>query len=206
MVEFLGAQALVGHRVVDREEKAIVRQVDRGADRFQDDAAPIFENLAVGIIRGDRRREDDKGLQRIALIIGPFGIIAVRRKEQIELAEESCLAALVEPEQRLVDEVAVAEQIARQADAGRGPGRVIVDAVDHLGRLVRQEARHRADHIVVDPLALVGGERLADLSIALHRVHEEDAVVEALPEEASRHLVRRRGMRPEPRIEVGISE
>src|SRR3546814_8132135 len=112
----------------------IVREVDRGADRLEHEAVAILEKLAARIIRGDRGREDDERLQRIALIIGPFGIIAVGREEQVELAEEARLAALVEPEQRLVDEVAVAEQIARQADAGGRPGRVIMDAVDHLGR------------------------------------------------------------------------
>src|SRR3546814_4814290 len=107
-------------------------------------------------------------------------------EEQVELAQEAGLAALVEPEQRLVDKVAVAEQIAREADARGGPGRVIVDAVDHLRRAVRQEARHRADHIVVDALAVGGGQRIANLGIALHRVDEKDAVVEALPEDAAR--------------------
>src|SRR3546814_5148792 len=86
------------HRVVDRQEITIVREVDRGADRLEHDAVAILENLAARIIRGDRGREDDERLQRIALIIGAFGIIAVRREEQVELAEEARLAALVEPE------------------------------------------------------------------------------------------------------------
>src|SRR3546814_15589239 len=77
------------HRVVDRQEIAVVRQVDRGADRLQHDAVAICENLAARIVRGDRSREDDERLQRIALIIGAFGIIAVRREEQVELAEEA---------------------------------------------------------------------------------------------------------------------
>src|SRR3546814_9802109 len=61
VIEFLGAQALVGHRVVDRQEITVVGQVDRGADRLQHDAVAIFKDLALGIIRGDRGREDDEG-------------------------------------------------------------------------------------------------------------------------------------------------
>src|SRR3546814_15699553 len=86
------------HRVVDRQEIAVVRQVDRGADRLQHDAVAICENLAARIVRGDRSREDDERLQRIALIIRSFGIIAVRREEQVELAGETRLDALGEPE------------------------------------------------------------------------------------------------------------
>src|SRR3546814_1417451 len=94
----------------------------------------------------------------------------------------------------------------RAADAGGRPGRVIVDAVDDLRRTVRQEARHRADHLVVDALTVGGGQRVANLRIALHRVDEEDAVVEALPEQAARVLVGLCGMRPKSRLKIGISE
>src|SRR3546814_4204440 len=63
VIEFLGAQALVGHRVVDRQEITVVGQVDRGADRLQHDAVAILKDLARGTIRGARGREDDEGLR-----------------------------------------------------------------------------------------------------------------------------------------------
>src|SRR3546814_16668292 len=47
---------------------------------------------------------------------------------------------------------------------------------------------------------------IANLGIALHRVDEEYAVIEALPEEAARVLVGLCGMRPESWIKVGIGE
>src|SRR3546814_5746172 len=84
VIELFGAQSLVGHRVVDRQEMTIVREVDRGADRLAHDAVAILENLAARIIRGDRGREDDERLQRIAFIIGHFGMIAVGREERSE--------------------------------------------------------------------------------------------------------------------------
>src|SRR3546814_8358058 len=47
---------------------------------------------------------------------------------------------------------------------------------------------------------------IANLGIALHRVDEEYAVIEALPEEAARVLVGLCGMRPESWIKIGIGE
>src|SRR3546814_17709284 len=45
---------------------------------------------------------------------------------------------------------------------------------------------------------------IANLGIALHRVDEEYAVIEALPEEAARVMVGLCGMRPEAWIKIGI--
>ena len=199
-------EAFVLDRVVNREQQSRIGKIDARVDRLQQDSVAVVEDLEIRIVRVDRAREHDERHQRVALIVRPFRVIAVRREQLIELLEEPRLAVTLQPVQRLLHVLPVIEHIARHADGGHRPRTVVVNSVECLGGLHRKEIRHRAQEAALDRRTLLRSERIGDRVVALNGVHQPHRFVQALPEQSARRAGAFDRVPAQRRVELCVCE
>ena len=132
MQEFLRGYALIFDGVIDREEQATIVLMNGGVNRFFEDAITACENRPLGLIRLNRLGKQHKGHQRITLIIRPFIVIAIWRKENFHLAQKTALTREIEAKQRFLHIIGPVYRIACQPNSRRRPSPVIVDFVERL--------------------------------------------------------------------------
>ena len=201
-----GIDALVRHRVVDREEAAGVAGLDQRVDRLEQHAVAAAEDAAPRLVARDRAGEGHERGQRVTLVVGAFLVIAVGREQPVDLGQEAALAVLRGAQQRLFHQFGLAQDIAGHAHAGGRPGGVVVDRVEAIRGFLRQEACGAPEQ-VVDAPPLVRRQRVADGVVALDRVHQPDRIVELLPEQPARGLLAApRGMRAEGRVQPRVGQ
>ena len=166
----------------------------------------MFPDAAAWIIPINRIAKHHERHQRITLVIWPFRVISIGRKQQLGLAQEPALAVFIEAEQRNIDQMPIIQQIAGHAHPGGGPGRMIVNALERFRRSDRQKICRLAKHLIVDSVALLGRQRIADRLIPLYRIDQPHGVIQNLPEQSPRILVRLCRMFAQSRIKLCIAK
>ena len=166
----------------------------------------MLENLEFGRVLLDGTSEDDEGHQSVALVVRSFGVVAIGREEQVQLAQEASAAVAVEAQQRTPEERLVVEDEAGHAHGGSRPSGMVVHPVECFRLADGQEIRHRAKQRRLDQVAVLPGQRAVDGIVALDRVHQPDGFVQRLPEQPTGCPAPFNRMFAEPGIQLRIRQ